>query len=75
MTLVRMHFDGWISSPEAARRKLELATGTELELDLLDDAVLLRPVAARRGSGTVNLSAEDREGWNAAGATRQPRHR
>jgi Domain of unknown function (DUF4158) len=25
--------------------------------------------------GTVNLSAEDREGWDAAGATRQLRHR
>jgi hypothetical protein len=25
--------------------------------------------------GTVNLSAEDREGWNAADPTRQPRHR
>jgi hypothetical protein len=27
------------------------------------------------GEGTVNLSAEDREGWDAAGATRQRRHR
>ena len=27
-----------------------------------------------RPGGTVNLSAEDREGWNAAGPTRRPRH-
>ena len=26
-------------------------------------------------NGTVNLSAKDREGWDAAGATRQLRHR
>jgi hypothetical protein len=25
--------------------------------------------------GTVNLSAEDREGWDTVGATRQRRHR
>jgi hypothetical protein len=25
--------------------------------------------------GTLNLLAEDREGWDAAGPTRQPRHR
>jgi hypothetical protein len=27
------------------------------------------------GQGTVNLSAEDRERWDAAGVTRQLRHR
>ena len=30
--------------------------------------------AARTDTGTVNLSAEDREGWDAAGPTRPPRH-
>jgi len=38
-----------------------------------------RAVLQRQGSwaehGTVNLSAEDREGWDAADPTRQPRHR
>ncbi len=46
----------------------------------------LSPVAAKpvhaafdggrlTSDGTVNLSAKDREGWDAAGATRQLRHR
>jgi hypothetical protein len=30
---------------------------------------------ARALPGTVNLSAEDREGWAAGGPTRQPRRR
>jgi transposase-like protein len=32
-------------------------------------------LSAWRTEGTVNLLAEDREGWDAAGATRPPRHR
>ncbi len=34
-----------------------------------------RLLPTRNPEGTVNLSAEDRKGWDAAGATRQLRHR
>jgi hypothetical protein len=49
-------------SKSLARRRLRLSQP------------MVRSTTHRRG-GTVNLSTEDREGWNAAGATRQPRHR
>jgi hypothetical protein len=50
-------------------------------LALLGDGVprtegaIVAALAGRYPKGTVNLSAEDRERWDVAGATRPPRHR
>jgi bifunctional DNA-binding transcriptional regulator/antitoxin component of YhaV-PrlF toxin-antitoxin module len=49
MPHVKMHFDGWVALPEAVRRRLHLATGSELEAELRDDGVLLRPAPTRTG--------------------------
>ena len=44
MTKVRLNFDGWLALPTAVRQKLGLATGDQLELELVDGSIILRPV-------------------------------
>ena len=46
MTKVRLNYDGWLSLPTAVRQKLGLATGDQLELELSDGSIVLRPVRA-----------------------------
>jgi AbrB family looped-hinge helix DNA binding protein len=44
MTKVRVHHDGWLALPAAVREKLGLSTGNQLELELVDSSIVLRPV-------------------------------
>jgi AbrB family looped-hinge helix DNA binding protein len=44
MTRVRINYDGWLALPTAARQKLGLSTGDQLELELSDSGIFLRPV-------------------------------
>ena len=44
MTKVRLNYDGWLSLPTAVRQKLGLTTGDQLELELADGNIVLRPV-------------------------------
>src|SRR3954451_14474186 len=44
MTRIRINYDGWLSLPTAVRQKLGLTTGDQLELELSDGVILLRPV-------------------------------
>src|SRR4051794_18919857 len=52
MTRVRINYDGWLSLPTAVRQKLGLATGDQLELELSDGDILLRPVRAGAAEAT-----------------------
>jgi AbrB family looped-hinge helix DNA binding protein len=54
MTKVRVRHDGWLALPAAVRQKLGLSTGDQLELELADGGVLLRPVR----SGAAGPSPE-----------------
>src|SRR3954454_9077628 len=38
-----MSYDGWLALPAAVRKKLGLSTGYQLELELVNGAVVLRP--------------------------------
>jgi AbrB family looped-hinge helix DNA binding protein len=51
MTRVRINYDGWLSLPAAVRRELGLGTGDQLEVELADGGVVLRPV--RPGAAAV----------------------
>jgi bifunctional DNA-binding transcriptional regulator/antitoxin component of YhaV-PrlF toxin-antitoxin module len=72
MSLVKVHYDGWIALPGAFRRALGLGTGVELEAELVDGAVVLRPVAARKGQeaasrrGRVEVALDAEEGTAAS---------
>ncbi len=40
---VRMNYDGWLTLPTGVRRKLDLSTGVQLELELVGGSVALTP--------------------------------
>src|SRR3954462_12467664 len=44
MTRIRINHDGWLSLPTAVRQKLGLTTGDQLELELSEGSIVLRPV-------------------------------
>ena len=43
MPTVRLNYDGWLAVPAAMRQKLGLGTGDQLELELIDGGIVLRP--------------------------------
>src|SRR3954454_19305753 len=46
----QLHFDGWVALPENFRRKLGLERGDDLEAELVDGTIVLRPA---KGSAKV----------------------
>ena len=53
---MRVNHDGWLALPAAVRRKLGLATGDQLVLELAGDTVTLRP--RRSGAAVYRQAAE-----------------
>ena len=43
MPKVRLSYDGWLALPATVRKKLGLSTGYQLELELANGAIVLRP--------------------------------
>src|SRR4051794_9261497 len=56
MTRVRINYDGWLALPTAVRQKLGLTTGDQLELELSDGSIVLRPV--RSGAAADRTTPE-----------------
>ena len=56
MTTVRLNYDGWLALPATVRKKFDLSTGDQLELELSSDAIILRP---RRSGGIVEQQAPE----------------
>jgi antitoxin component of MazEF toxin-antitoxin module len=48
MPRLKVHFDGWLALPAHFRQQLKLASGAELEAELVDGSIVLRPVGATR---------------------------
>jgi len=42
MSTVQVHYDGWVTLPATARQQLGLTTGDRLEVEVTDNAVVLR---------------------------------
>jgi AbrB family looped-hinge helix DNA binding protein len=59
MTRLKIHYDGWLALPAAVRRKLGLATGDELEVEVVAEGLLLR--TAKRGTRPVESELEEEE--------------
>ena len=77
VTTLKLHYDGWLALPPAFRRALGSGTGDLLEAELVDGAIVLRPVAkgarqtkAAMASGPEQAAIEDRAG-DPAPATRR----
>ncbi len=47
MTTIKLHYDGWLALPASLRRQLSIGTGDQLELEVLDGAIVLRPVGSK----------------------------
>src|SRR4051794_35491691 len=43
MATLRIHYDGWVALPESFRRKLGLERGDDLEAELVEGTIVLRP--------------------------------
>jgi len=56
MSTVRLNYEGWLALPAAVRQKFGLHTGDQLELELSDDAIILRP---QRAGGIVEKQAPE----------------
>ena len=56
MPKVRMNHDGWLALPAAVRRRLGLAMGAELQVEVADGAIILRPAGV---AGTTAASSAE----------------
>ena len=43
MPRLKVHYEGWIALPEVFRRRLGLERGDEIEAELVDGTIVLRP--------------------------------
>ena len=48
MTTLKMHYEGWISLPSGLRQQLGLHSGTRLDVQLVNGAIMLRPTKGTR---------------------------
>ena len=55
MPTIQIHYDGWLSLPAEARRHLAIVTGSRLEIELADGALVLRP--AQQQAATTSPEA------------------
>ena len=46
MPKVRLNYDGWLALPAAARRALGVDTGDQLEVEVVDGRIVLRPLTS-----------------------------
>ena len=48
MSTLKLHYDGWLVLPAGLRRALGLESGDQLEAELVDGAIVLRPAKGKR---------------------------
>src|SRR3954451_11983072 len=53
MATLRIHYEGWVALPESFRRKLGLERGDDLEAELVEGTIVLRP-----GKGSAKVVQE-----------------
>jgi AbrB family looped-hinge helix DNA binding protein len=56
MPKVRLNYDGWLALPAAVRRALGVDTGDQLEVEVVDGRIVLRPL---KPSAAVESLAEE----------------
>jgi bifunctional DNA-binding transcriptional regulator/antitoxin component of YhaV-PrlF toxin-antitoxin module len=47
MARLKVHYEGWLALPPDMRQKLGIATGGELEAELVEGTIVLRPAEAK----------------------------
>jgi AbrB family looped-hinge helix DNA binding protein len=58
MPYIRLKYDGWLALPVAARQKLGLSTGDELEIEVINGTIVLRPTRTAAGADRAAPAVE-----------------
>ena len=58
MPRLKVHYDGWVALPEAFRRRLGLERGDDLEAELVEGTIVLRPSKGSAKAIEEGVSAE-----------------
>ncbi len=53
MPKVRVNYEGWIALPASVRQRFGISTGDQLELEVIDGRISLRPLNASGAAGPV----------------------
>ena len=61
MPTLKLHYDGWLALPAALRLALGLTSGDRVEAELVDGALVLRPVVNTRSSALRAAAGADPE--------------
>ena len=56
MSTIQLRYDGWVTLPAAALKKFRLSTGDRLEVEMTNDAIVLR--RAEKASTSDRAAAE-----------------
>jgi len=83
MPTLKLHYDGWLLLPAGLRRALGLNSGDRLATELVDSALILRPVSKSRHpeareEAEASVSVAPAQAWTAAEGCRRhyrARHR
>ena len=58
MARIKLHYDGWLTLPAHLRAQLGLKSGDALEVVLVEDTLVLKPVAKGRSTAGPRAAAE-----------------
>ncbi len=67
MPTLKLHYDGWLALPAALRLALGLTSGDRVEAELVDGALVLRPVVKARSSAPRDAAANASAGADPEG--------
>lgn len=70
MSTIQLRYDGWVTLPAAALKKFRLSTGDRLEVEMTNDAIVLR--RAQKASTSDRAAAEPVPTAAPAGAMPEP---
>src|SRR4051794_22954107 len=59
MPMVKLHPEGWLSLPEAVRRKLGVESGDALEVQVVGNSAILRPAKGKAADAEPEPAATE----------------
>ena len=62
MSILKLHYDGWLVLPAGLRNALELESGDRLEAELMGGAIVLRPAKKKRSATKPEKVADKNTG-------------
>ena len=63
MPTVKLHPEGWLSLPDAVRRKLGVESGDTLEVQVVGTSAILRPAKGKAAAAEPEPAAAEEPAW------------